>query len=234
MTPPDRPIATTSSVSGAVGEVLATASQGARTDAVSAECQKLLEALRKRCPDVFVPGLELKAGEVGPEIPIDRERGATLYRLVARRVAGLDPERPDDPGVVVWTQDADELAVFVDKVTVLTGDGGVAVDVPVRCDETGDAEVRVRFAVGSEKRPAGVLATTDERPFGPPEIIDVWGEALTSFAWQIVLRSSASVADAVGRDTDGAGLVPVGLQASEGGISVLTMARHSFDRRTAP
>jgi hypothetical protein len=230
----DRPTATVATVSDAVGEVLGSAAERRGDDAISAECQRLLEALRKQCPDVVLPGKPLPAGEVGPEIPIDRERGAALYRLVARRVAGLDPARPDAPGIVIWTQDADELAVFVDQVSVTTADGAIAVDLPVRCDETGDAEVRVRFAVGSERRPAGVLATTDERPFGPPEIVDVWGEALTSFAWQVVLRSSTGVADAAGRDADGAGLIPVGLQASADGVSVLTMARHSFDRRDAP
>src|SRR5262245_3583496 len=203
-------------------------------DPVNAECRRLLATLRKQCPDLFVPGTKLKPGEVGPQIPVDREQGATLYRLVARSVAGLPTDRTDDPGVIVWTQGDDELAVLVDHVQVVTADGAVLVVIPVRCDETGDATVQVRFAVGSEKRPAGMVASTDERPFGPAPIIDVWGDALCSFAWQIVLRASANIADATGRDADGAGLIPVGLQASQAGIAVLTMARHTFDRRANP
>ena len=213
--------------------VMATADRTADAP-IKAECQRLLDTLRKNCPDLFVPGATLTPGAVGPDIPIDRDKGSQLYRLVARRVAGLPTDQPNDPGIAVWTQGSDELAVFVDKVNVTTADGAVAVDIPVRCDETGDSEVRVRFAVGSDKRPAGMMATTDERPFGPNEIVDVWGEALTSFAWQIVLSTTANVADATGRDADGAGLIPIGLRASDAGVAVSTMARHTFDRRIAP
>jgi hypothetical protein len=92
----------------------------------------------------------------------------------------------------------------------------------------------VRFAIGGDKRPAGMLASTDERPFGPVEVVDVWGEALTAYAWQILVHSSASLADAVGRDVDGAGLIPVGLRATGDGLAVATIARHSFDRRSQP
>ena len=150
----------------------------AHADPVNAECLKLLAALRQRCPDLFVPGTKLQPGEVGPEIPVNREQGAALYPLVARSVAGLPTDKPDDPGVIVWTQGDDELAVFVGKVQVVTTDGAVFVEIPVRCDETSDATVQVRFAVGSAERPAGMVATTDEQTFGPPAIIDVWGDAL--------------------------------------------------------
>ena len=93
------------------------------------------------------------------------------------------------------------------------------------------AMARVRFAVGSDALPAGLLASTDQRPFGPPEIVDVWGEALIAFAWQMVLTTMTKLADAAGRDVDGAGLIPASLRATDAGIAVLTMARHSFDRR---
>jgi hypothetical protein len=174
----------------------------------------------------------LTAGQLGPEVPLDRERGAALYRLVARDVAGLPGEPGRDAGVVVWTQDDDELAVAVDELAVTTGEGAVTVVIPVRCDGVGATTVQVRFAVGSEARPSGMIASTDERPLGTPAVIDVWGEALTAFAWQLVLSTAARLADAAGRDADGAGLIPAALRASEQGIAVLTMARHEFDRRT--
>jgi hypothetical protein len=174
----------------------------------------------------------LTAGQVGPEVPLDAQRGAALYRLVARDVAGLPGEPGRDAGVVVWTQGDDELAVAVDGVSVATAEGAVTVSIPVRCDEVGATTVQVRFAVGSEARPGGMIVSTDERPLGPPAVIDVWGEALTAFAWQLVLSTAARLADAAGRDADGAGLIPAALRASEQGIAVLTMARHAFDRRT--
>jgi hypothetical protein len=174
---------------------------------------------------------QLSAGQVGPEVPLGRERGAALCRLVAREVAGLADEPGGDGGVVVWTQGDDELAVAVDEVGVATAEGAITVSVPVRCDEVGEVTVLVRFAVGSEARPGGMVASTDERPLGPHEVIDVWGEALTAFAWQLVLGTAARMADAAGRDADGAGLIPAALRAGEQGIAVLTMARHAFDRR---
>ena len=194
---------------------------------VDEECRRLLAALRERCPDLLTDH-EYRAGEPGPEIPVDRERGGTLFRLVARRLAGLS----EGAGVVVWTRHGTELAVLVDQVRVFTADGAAAVDLPVRCDQTKDATVRVRFALGSDRRPAGMVATTDERPFGPAEIVDGWGEALTAYAWQILVHSTASLADAAGRDADGAGLVPVGVRATREGLTVATIARHTFDRRS--
>jgi hypothetical protein len=210
----------------------------AAADPISAECQKLLATVKDRCPGVLSPD-PLPAGELGPEIPLPPDKAEELYRLVARRVTGLpdppsDPASPPVPGIIVWTQGDNELAVVVDKISLRPADGVVAVDIPVRCDEVGDATVRVRFAVGSKDRPAGMLATTDERPFGPPLVIDVWGEALTAFAWQTLLQTMTRLADATGRDVDGAGLVPVALAAAPDGLALLTMARHTFDRRTTP
>ena len=215
----------------ALAGVVSEAAAAAHSDPVSAECQELLAALRARCPDL-VPDRRLLAGQIGPEVPLDGETGASVYRLVARQVAGLPTERLDDPGVVVWAQGDDELAVLVDDVRVTTAEGAIAVDIPVRCDEVGQTTARVRFAVGSDARPAGVMASTDERPFGPHEVVDVWGEALTAFAWQMVPTTATKLADATGRDVDGAGLIPGALRATPDGIAVLTMARHGFDRRT--
>jgi hypothetical protein len=209
---------------------LGTVVGAAREDALTAECKRLLEVLRARCPGLL-PDERLPPGKVGPEIPLAREAGASMYRLVARQVAGLSTERAGDAGAVVWVQGDNELLVLVDRIAVAAVEGAMAVDIPVRCDEVGQATVRVRFALGSDARPAGLIAATDDRPFGPPEVIDVWGEALTAFAWQIVLTTTTRLADASGRDADGAGLIPVALRAVDGGIAVQTMARHGFDRR---
>lgn len=210
----------------------------ATADSISAECQKLLVALKSNCPGVLSPD-PLPAGELGPEILLLPGEAEQLYRLVARRVTGLpdppnDPASPPVPGIVVWTRGGDELAVVIDKISLRPANGVVAVDIPVRCDEVGDATVRVRFAVGSKDRPAGMLAATDERPFGPPLVIDVWGEALMAFAWQTLVRAMTRLADATGRDVDGAGLLPVALAATPDSLALRTMARHTFDRRATP
>jgi hypothetical protein len=199
-------------------------------DPVSDECRRLLVLLRERCPGL-VPTVPLTPGQVGPEVPLGKDAGAALYRLVARQIAGLAAQPAGVEAVIVWTQGDDELAVLVDAVTVTTAQGAVAVDIPVRCDQIGRTSVRVRFALGSDSRPAGLLAATDQRPLGPPEIVDLWGEALTAFAWHIVLTTAGKLADASGRDADGAGLIPVAVRAGDAGITVVTMARHTFDRK---
>ena len=201
--------------------------------AVDQECQRLLAVLRKRCPGLFPPGQAdkpLPPGTLGPELPLNVDETVQAYRLIGRLVAGLPTVNPDDPGVVVWTLGEDELAVLVAQIGVQTEDGAIGVVVPVSCDQTGQVKVVVRFAVGSDKRPAGMLATTDDRPFGPPAVVDVWGDALVSFAWQIVTAASARMANATNRDEDGLGLIPVGLAAGPKGLSIATMARHTFDR----
>jgi hypothetical protein len=104
------------------------------------------------------------------------------------------------------------------------------VTVPVMCDEIGDTEIHVTFAVGTPDRPLGMVAATEERPRGPREIVDVWGEALIAFAWQIVLDVSAGTAAHAGEDTDGAFLLPAALASTGDGLTVLPQARHGFDR----
>ena len=49
-------------------------------------------------------------------------------------------------------------------------------------------------------------------------------------AWQALLGVAAALAAESGRDLDGAGLIPIGVTATENGLQVLTMARHAFDR----
>jgi hypothetical protein len=206
--------------------------------AADEECQRLLALIKQRCPGLF-PGGEagkpLPAGALGPELPLNVDETVQACRVVGRLVTGLPTVNRDDPGVVVWSLGEDELAVFVAQIDVETQDGAIAVVIPVACDQTGQQKVVVRFAVGSAKRPAGMLAATDHRPFGPVEIVDVWGDALVSFAWQVVTGVSARLASATNRDEDGLGLIPVGLAASRNGLSIATMARHQFDRpRSGP
>lgn len=201
--------------------------------AADEECRRLLALIKQRCPGLFPggqAGQPLPAGTLGPELPLNADETVQACRAVGRLVAGLPTVNRDDPGIVVWSLGEDELAVFVTQIEVETQDGAVAIVIPVACDQTGPQKVVVRFAVGSAKRPAGLLAATDQRPFGPVEIVDVWGDALVSFAWQVVTGVSVRLASATNRDEDGLGLIPVGLAASRDGLSIATMARHQFDR----
>ena len=89
------------------------------------------------------------------------------------------------------------------------------------------------FVVGDPKRPAGLLAVTEERPRGPDVVVDTWGEPIVAFCWHVVLQLATSLAAEAGLDEDGAALIPVALQATPEALVITPMARHEFDRTGA-
>jgi hypothetical protein len=182
--------------------------------------QQLFMLLRRLFPNLFT-GQPLPAGTVGPELPLDPAMTARLFSAAATR---------GGQGVLVWTKDDSELLVQADHVRVQLDDGLVLVTIPVSCDQFPSVEVQVPFAVGGKETPAGVLVATEEHPRGPDLIVDIWGEALTAFAWQTFLTILTKVAAQAGVDADGAGLIPAAITAGTDGLKILTMARHSFDR----
>lgn len=186
------------------------------------QCKRLLAELRKNCPGLIPPD-PLGPGQVGPELPIDTKTARVLFQ------AALKPSR----GELILLRDGDnELLVDVARIDLRFADGLVVVVMPVRCDQVRRASVQVPFALGSAKRRAGLIAATESAPRGPLVVTEIWGEALTALAWQALLGVSTALAAESGRDLDGAGLIPVGLTATENGLQVLTMARHAFDRVT--
>lgn len=192
----------------------------AAADPPSEQCKRLLAELRKNCPGLIPPD-PLGPGQVGPEIPIDPKNAVALFH------AALKPAR----GELILLRDGDnELLVEVGKIDLRFADGLIVVAIPVRCDQVRRAIVEVPFAVGSSKRRAGLIAATESAPRGPLLVTEIWGEALTALAWQALLGVSTALAAESGRDLDGAGLIPVGVTATENGLQVLTMARHAFDR----
>jgi hypothetical protein len=137
---------------------------------------------------------------------------------------------PDRRGSIVWTHGDNELQVHLAKVQVEVSPGLMLVSIPVHCEETGSARIDVPFAVGDDKRPAGMFAATELRPRGPAIITVPWSDALIAFAWQVLLSVTTGIAEGAGRDTDGAGLIPAAISTSSAGLTVLTQARHTFDR----
>ena len=194
---------------------------------VSEECLRMLKIIQGRCPGLL-PNAPLDPGGVGPEIPLDPKQVLILGTTAARQAAGL--ASGSDADSVVWRVADNELMVLVSRVRLDVGDGMVTVTVPVHCDQAPEAEVMVPFAVGSDKSPAGLLVATETSPRGPAAIVDLWGEALTAFGWQILVTMVTELARGSGSDTDGAPLIPAGLTGSPEGLRVLTMARHTFDR----
>lgn len=199
---------------------------GARDD-LGAECARLLQVVKQRCPGLL-PAAPLPAGTVGPEVALNPDELQRLVSVAAASAAGVPAGTRSD--TVVWSLGGSELIVIVAKVQVRVDRGIVVVAIPVSCDQIRGAAIEVGFAVGDDSRPAGMLAVTEDRPRGPAAIVDIWGDALTGFAWQIMLSVTTGLANATGEDDDRAPLVPVAITASPSGLRVLTMARHTFDR----
>ncbi len=168
----------------------------------------------------------LAEGKPAEPLFVNTKVASELMTVAAKRAVGL--YRPTKRTEAVWVRGDSELAVSLDRVRLSTADGLIEVTIPVRCDQTGEVDVDVLFAVGSRRQPAGMFASTHRRPRGPAVIIDTWGEALVAHAWQCVLGMIAGLAGAVGKDHRGNVLVPAEMIASSDGLHILPMARHRF------
>ena len=128
----------------------------------------------------------------------------------------------------MWVEGDSELAVGLDGMRLQFDTGLIALAVRVRCDQTGDAEVRVNFACGEPNRPAGLYAAAQRRPQGPELIVATWGDAIVAFAWQCLLELVSGLANATGKDQRGNLLVPVEMVATPRRLEIVPMARHRF------
>jgi hypothetical protein len=184
------------------------------------QCRDLVARLRETCPDL-VTGRPLKPGEVAGEIELGQEQFQAMVATAAG--AGAAPS-------AVWNDGTNELQVEFRRIAVKTADGIVQVLIPVSCNETGAVTIEVTFATGGPGSTAGLIFAADAIPVGPPEIVEIWGEALVALAWTSVLRAISALADVAGTDLDGSGLVPAGMSAAGGGVRLLVMARHEMER----
>jgi hypothetical protein len=182
-----------------------------------------------RTGDLVRPERPPVAGDRLEPVRLNRDAVAQLSTGAARRALGA-AAKARATTEVVWSNGGDELAVEPAKIQVVTTAGAIAVTVPVRCDETGPAEVQVTFAVGAPDRPAGLFAATSDRPRGPAAIVDRWADALIAFAWSAVLELATSVAGTIGRDVHGDRLIPGALFATDDGLEVVPVARHRLGR----
>lgn len=184
------------------------------------QCRDLVARLRETCPEV-ISGRPLKAGEVAGEIAL----GTKEFQAMVATAAGAKSTPR-----TVWSDGTNELLVELGGISVKTSDGLVHALIPVSCNETGAVIIEVTFATGSPGNTAGLIFAAGAVPEGPPEIVEIWGEALVALAWTAVLRAINALADVAGTDLDAAGLVPAGMSAERGGVKLLVMARHEMER----
>ena len=192
------------------------------------DARPIVARLRKFDPQRFL--LEpLRAGRPAADVTVRAEEAAQLARIAARLVGGLGADARQGEALL-WQRAGNSLLVRVDKLQLRLGEGVLAFSLPVQCDQSEAVEIHASFVVGDPKRPAGLLAITEERPRGPAVVVDTWGEAIVAFCWHVVLQIASSLAAEAGLDEDGAALIPVALYATPERLSITPMARHAFDR----
>jgi hypothetical protein len=197
----------------------------ADSDRIPAAFRRYVERER-RAERFMLEARPLMAGAVTSRLRVGSEDISGLAVEAAKRAAGFF--RPTRRTEVVWVDGESELAVSLAGVRAETGDGALVVTIPVRCDQTGETEVHVTFAVGRPGQPAGLYAATQRRPRGPAVVVDTWAEAIVAFAWQILLGLATGLAGATGKDARGNRLVPAELEATTDGLTIVPMARHRF------
>lgn len=195
------------------------------TESVAPEYARFVAAQR-RAQGVAAVAPRAAAGEVQKSVVIPNGQAAELLQVAARRAAGLF--RPSQRSEVVWVEGESELAVSLVGLELRCSNGLVVLRIPVRCDQTGAAQVEVAFACGSPDEPAGLYAAAERRPRGPELIVATWGDALVAYAWQCLLGLVTGVAGATGKDARGNVMVPVEMVASPRGLEIVPMGRHRF------
>ena len=96
---------------------------------ISAECQKLLDTVRKRCPGLL-PGDPVTPGTVVDDVALKPAEAAALFPAAAVLAAGVDQPGADPKAQVLWREGDLELLVQPAGVTARFATGVVVVTIP--------------------------------------------------------------------------------------------------------
>lgn len=151
---------------------------------------------------------------------------ATANRMlpaVTRLVGDLGKDTTPE---VVWTSGASELMVHTDSLLLTASPGVLQATLDVECDQLPEkATVTVSFATGTDAAPRGLFLASYDAPAGPPEVVQIWSDAITAFAWEAVLTLAGGIAAAAGTDTSKRPLVVGAIGAAEGVLQVMPTPR---------
>lgn len=174
------------------------------------------------------PRKPLPPGGAAPPVtvPARAVEQLTIASLGARSAAIGEPP----PAKVIWRDADGEVLVHLDQTKVVMFPGLVLVALTLETDQTGQGQLVVPFAVGSPASPAGLLAVTEQRPRGPAQLVDRWGDSATAAAWLALLDLAHGLALQSGVDTSGARLIPGAISSDGHSLSVIPQARHAGDR----
>lgn len=121
----------------------------------------------------------------------DRLDAPALATEIGTRLAGTlaDGSEPTGatPRQVVWIDGGDEVLVHLDSVRMRIVGQTLLVSVDLETDQTGRAPVIVAFALGGADDRGGLVATTDEVPYGHPQLARRWGAVLRQALWSSLL-----------------------------------------------
>ena len=129
---------------------------------------------KRRTPDPDVLDESSLADEIG-------------IRLAGTPADGSAATEGPTPQKVIWVDGGDEALVHLDSTRVRISGRTLLVSVDLETDQTGRAPVIVAFALSDGKDSAGLIATTDEVPYGHPLLASRWGPCVRASVWNSLL-----------------------------------------------
>ena len=193
---------------------------------LNTRCQKLLADLRRQCPEI--PQSQVPTGAIAEPVAVTDEQ-VTVDLVAMLTESGTKK-------AVVWADGDSEAIVDFAKTRVRTLPHGLMlVGITLQAVESGTepVELTVPFALGHDKRVAGMIATTEPRPRGPALLVDRWGDAVVATAWQALLDLAAVRAAEAGSDAGGRPLVPAALLVDPPRLVIVPRALFDFEAAPA-
>ncbi|MDQ3980457.1 MAG: hypothetical protein M3314_13030 [Actinomycetota bacterium] len=155
-----------------------------------------------------------------------------VHRLLVRSLSVAAGAGRNNPVLwarpLLWDTGTDQLLLHLAKASMTTGSGFVDLQLPVQCDQTGQAEVVMTYLTASPERPHGFVVASEDRPRGPEVVVQVWGEALVALGWRALVEMAALIAATRGRSTSGLPLVASTVVATPDGLTITAMGPHRF------
>jgi hypothetical protein len=125
----------------------------------------------------------------------DRVTPSRLASELGTRLVGTaaDGRALDSPvtGPFVWVSDGDEILVYPASLQTRVVGDVLLVSIDLETDQTGRSPVVCAFALARDPEGGGLLATTDEVPFGDPLLVGRWGRVVQDALWASLMALAA-------------------------------------------
>jgi hypothetical protein len=112
---------------------------------------------------------------------------------------------------VIWSDGGSQIRLHVGKLQVRTAGAALLIAVDTESAEFGVAPLIVRFVFGTDKGPASLIAATDDRAFGHPQVAARWGDLFRDVIWAALTRLI---------EVRSGGQAPAGLQFGPDGLQL--------------